>query len=65
MVRRKRYGYIPRVIIGKRKGIKTKVRIPSQMSGYIYHTFASRAEAKRYLKNVSRWARSRAKITKA
>lgn len=57
--------YTPRVIIGKIKGIKTRVRIPSEMSGYIYHTFASRAEAKRYLLRQSSWARRRAKITKA
>ena len=60
-----RKGYRPRVVIGKRKGIKTKVRIPSQMGGYIYHTFNSKAQALKYLKGVSRWARVRAKIEKA
>lgn len=54
----------PRVIIGARKGKKTRVRIPSTMGGYIYHTFASRAEAARYLKGTSGWARRRAKITR-
>lgn len=57
--------YYPRIVIGKRKGIKVRVRIPSQLGGYIHHTFTSKAEAKRYLKGVSGWARGRAKITKA
>ena len=52
----------PRVVIGKRKGVKVKSRHPSEMSGYIYHTFNSIEQAKKYFKGQSSWARRRAKV---
>ena len=58
----KRKEYRPRVIIGKRKGIKVKSRHPSQMGGYIYHTFNSIEQAKKYFRDQSSWARRRAKV---
>ncbi|MDD5454008.1 MAG: hypothetical protein PHW62_00710 [Candidatus Ratteibacteria bacterium] len=44
-------------------GIKTKVRYPSQMGGYINYTYCSISAAKASLKELSRWARKRATIT--
>ena len=52
-----------RVIIGQKKGIKCRMRYPSQMGGYIQYTFASIAEAKRHKKGLGSWQKSRAVIT--
>jgi len=52
----------PRVIIGQKKGIKCRIRYPSQMSGYIQYTCASIAEAKRQKKGLGSWAKRRAVI---
>lgn len=55
----------PRVVIGSGKaGRKCRVRYPSQMSGYITHTFVSIAEAKRYISGLNPNQAARAKITK-
>jgi len=54
----------PRVVIGKRKGKKVRVRYPAMTSGYIQYTFASIAEAKRHIKSLGGWQRRRAKIIK-
>ncbi|NOQ37564.1 hypothetical protein GQ472_01620 [archaeon] len=57
---------LPRVVVGKHKGIKVRLRYPSEMAGYITYTFASISEANRYLDSgwVSDWAKRRAKITR-
>jgi len=51
----------PRVVIGKTKGVKIRCRHPSEMSGYINHTFNSIMETKKYYKYQSNWAKRRAK----
>ena len=50
----------PRVIIGKTKGDKIRCRHPSELGGYINHTFSSPKDAKEYYKNQSSWAKNRA-----
>jgi hypothetical protein len=58
----------PRVVISKignktyEHGIKTRVRYPSEMGGYITHTFVSKSCAEAYVENLSSWAKSRARI---
>ena len=58
----------PRVVIANvgnktyEKGIKTRVRYPSQMGGYITHTFVSKSCAEAYVENLDWWAKSRARI---
>jgi len=52
-----------RVILGKKKGIKCRIRYPSQMGGYIQYTCASVAEAKRQKKELGSWQKRRAVIT--
>jgi hypothetical protein len=52
----------PRVIIGKRKGTKVRVRYPAMTSGYIQYTFASISEAKRHIKGLHHWQKNRAKL---
>ena len=54
---------VVRVVIGKRKGIKCRVKFPSMMYGHITYTFYSVAEAKRFIKGLNRWQRDRAKLT--
>jgi F420-dependent methylenetetrahydromethanopterin dehydrogenase len=54
----------PRVVIGKIKGVKVRSRHPSEMGGYIYHTFSNIEEAKRYFKDKSSWAKRNAKVTR-
>jgi hypothetical protein len=44
-------------------GIKTRVRYPSQMGGYINYTYCSISAANASLKGLSSWARSRAQVT--
>ncbi len=44
-------------------GIKTRIRYPSQMSGYITYTYCSISAAKAAIKQLDRWARSRARMT--
>ena len=51
------------IVIGKHKGKKVRVRYPSQLAGYITMTFASKAEAKRYIKDLFYVQRNRAVIT--
>lgn len=46
-----------------KKGIKARLRYPSQMSGYIQYTYISIKAAEEAKKNLEPWARSRAKIT--
>lgn len=53
----------PRVILGKKKGIKCRIRYPSQMGGYIQYTCKSIAEAKRQKKGLGSWQKRRAVIT--
>lgn len=53
----------PRVIIGKYKGKKCRVRYPSMMKGYITHTFSSKKDAEEYIAGLGAWQRRRAKIT--
>lgn len=51
-----------RVVIGKHKGEKVRVRYPSQMGGYIQYTFSSKRDAKEHISKLSNWAKRRAKI---
>lgn len=53
-----------RVIIGQKKGMKCRIRYPSQMGGYIQYTCASIAEAKRQKKKLGSWQKRRAVITR-
>ncbi len=62
-IRRRQRGY-PRVVIGKKKGTKCRLRYPSMNGGYISHTFNSMAEARRFKNKLDRWAKVRTKITK-
>lgn len=62
----------PRVVIAQiggkyyAPGIKTRVRYPSEMGGYITHTFISKSCAEAFVKeNLSSWAKNRAKIFSA
>lgn len=48
-----------------RKGVKTRVRYPSMMGGYINYTFISKKCAEAHIKKLNKWARSRAKMYKA
>lgn len=52
----------PRVVIGKHKGKKCRVRYPSMMGGYITHTFSSKKDAEEYIKGLGSWQKRRAKI---
>lgn len=45
------------------KGIKARLRYPSQMGGYIQYTYISISAAEEAKKSLDRWARGRAKIT--
>ena len=54
----------PRIVYGKRKGVKVRLRYPAMTSGYIQYTFASKAEAKRHIKKLGGWQRRRAEIIK-
>ena len=53
----------PRVVIGRHKGKKVRVRYPSQMGGYIQYTFSSKMDAEEHISKLSGWAKRRAKIT--
>lgn len=50
----------PRVVIGKHKGQKVRLRYPSQMGGYINFTFSSVRDATEHMDNQSSWAKRRA-----
>ena len=63
MSRKKRLS-LPRVIIGKKKGIKVRARFPSMMGGQISFTFASIAEAKRHQKKLPGFQKRRFKIVR-
>ncbi len=52
-----------RVILGKHRGKKTRLRYPSQMGGYIQYTFSSKRDAEEHIKGLSRWAQKRARLT--
>jgi len=58
----------PRIVIANvgnktyEKGIKTRVRYPSQMGGYITHTFISKSAAEAYVERLDSWAKSRARM---
>lgn len=52
----------PRVIIGKHKGKKCRVKYPAMTGGYITHTFSSKQDAEEYISRLSDWQRRRAKI---
>jgi len=54
-----------RVILGTKKGIKCRIRYPSQTGGYIQYTCASIAEAKRQKKGLGSWQKRRAVIAQA
>jgi len=54
-----------RIILGKSKGVKTRVRYPAMTQGYISHTFSSRKDAEEYVAKLNSWQKRRAKITKA
>jgi len=52
----------PRVVIGQIKGVKTRIRYPSMMSGYITHTFSSLEDAEKYIAELGSQQRRRVKI---
>jgi hypothetical protein len=60
--------YEPRVVIENvgnkhyEHGIKTRVRYPSEVGGYITHTFVSKSAAEAYVETLSSWAKSHARI---
>ena len=53
-----------RIVIGKHKGVKVRVRYPSMLSGYITHTYNSISEAKRDIAGLNPNQRRRTKITR-